>query len=129
MFFMLLVAPAMLSFLVMFNKEVLNVSSYFDFARYISFVTLMMLVFGIAFQTPIAVFFLNRTGIVPLHVFKQIRRYVILGIVIVSAAVTPGSDLVSLFSLSISMYLLYELGILMSWVAQRRAKARESQST
>ena len=124
LFFMLFIAPAMLGFLILFNKQVLNVSSYFDFARYISFVTLMMLVFGIAFQTPAAVFFLNRTGLVPLAVFKKIRKYVILGIVIVAAAVTPGSDLVSLSSLSISMYLLYELGILLCWFAQRRDKTR-----
>jgi sec-independent protein translocase protein TatC len=124
MFFILLIAPAMLGFLVMFNKQVLNVSSYFDFARYISFVTLMMLIFGIAFQTPIAVYFLNRTGLVPLNTFKQARKYVILGIVIVAAAATPGSDLVSLSSLSIAMYVLYELGILLCWIAERRAKSR-----
>lgn len=123
LFFILFIAPAMLSFLVMFNKQVLNVSSYFDFARYISFVTLMMLVFGIAFQTPVAVFFLNRTGLVALDTFKKIRRYVILGIVIIAAAATPGSDLVSLFSLSISMYVLYEFGIFLCWLAQRRAKS------
>lgn len=122
MFFLFFIAPVMLAFLVMFNKQVLNVSSYFDFARYISFVTLMMLIFGIAFQTPIAVYFLNRTGLVPLAVFKKARKYVILGIVIVAAAATPGSDLVSLFALSISMYLLYELGILLCRLAERRAK-------
>ena len=124
LFFIFFIAPAMLGFLVMFNKQVLNVSSFFDFARYISFVTLMMLIFGIAFQTPIAVYFLNRTGLVSLDSFRQARRYVILGIVFVAAAATPGSDLVSLFSLSISMYLLYELGILMCWLAERRAKSR-----
>jgi sec-independent protein translocase protein TatC len=120
MFFLFFIAPAMLGFLVMFNKQVLNVSSYFDFGRYISFVTLMMLIFGIAFQTPIAVYFLNRTGLVPLAGFKKARRYVILGIVIIAAAATPGSDLVSLFALSISMYVLYELGILLCWLSKRR---------
>jgi sec-independent protein translocase protein TatC len=122
LFFAFFVAPAMLSFLIMFNKQVLNVSSYFDFARYISFVTLMMLVFGIAFQTPIAVFFLNRTGLVALNTFKKIRRYVFLGIVVVAAAATPGSDLVSLSSLTASMYILYEFGLLLCWIAQKRTK-------
>jgi sec-independent protein translocase protein TatC len=127
LFFNFLIAPAMLSFLVMFNKQVLNVSSFFDFGRYISFMTLMMVVFGISFQTPIAVFFLNRTGLVPLDTFKKIRRYVILGIVIIAAAVTPGSDLISLFSLSGSMYILYELGILLCWLAKRKANSRPAQ--
>jgi sec-independent protein translocase protein TatC len=84
-----------------------------------------MLIFGIAFQTPVAVYFLNRTGLVPLSAFRQTRRYVILGIVFVAAAATPGSDLVSLFSLSISMYLLYELGILLCWLSERRAQRKK----
>jgi Sec-independent protein secretion pathway component TatC len=51
---------------------------------------------------------------------------VILGIVIIAAAATPGSDLVSLFSLSISMYVLYELGILLCWLAEHRAKSNRA---
>jgi len=124
LFFILLIATPMLTFLVMFNKEVLGVSSFFDFSRYISFITLMMLVFGIAFQTPIAVFFLNRIGLVAIETYKKIRRYVVLGIVIVAAAATPGSDLISLSSLSISMYVLYELGIIMCSIAEKRKKLK-----
>lgn len=126
LFFAFVISPAMLSFLIMFNTKFLHASSQFSFPDYISFVTLMMLIFGLAFQTPIAVFFLNRTGIIPLDAFRKARKYVILGIVILAAAATPGSDLVSLFSLSISMYLLYELGILMCRLAERRAKSHSA---
>ncbi|MFH1369766.1 MAG: twin-arginine translocase subunit TatC [Planctomycetota bacterium] len=125
LFFAFLISPAMLSFLIMFNTKFLHASSLFSFPDYISFVTLMMLIFGIAFQTPVAVYFLNRTGIVPLDAFKKARKYVILGIVIVAAAATPGSDLVSLFALSLSMYLLYELGILLCWLTERRVNRQK----
>jgi Sec-independent protein secretion pathway component TatC len=42
----------------MFNKQVLGVDSNFTFQNYVSFITVMMLIFGVAFQTPIAIFFL-----------------------------------------------------------------------
>jgi len=81
----------------------------------------MMLVFGLAFQTPIAIFFLNKTGLISIAALRSSRRYVILGIVIVAAAVIPGSDVISLFALSIPMYLLFELGIFLSYLSNRKS--------
>jgi sec-independent protein translocase protein TatC len=122
LFFVFIIAPLTLRFLVLFNKSVLGVTSNFTFKNYVSFVSTMMLVFGLAFQTPIAIFFLNKTGLVSVEALCKSRRYVVLGVVIVAAAATPGSDLVSLFALSIPMYLLFELGILLSYFANRRKR-------
>ena len=122
LFFVFIIAPLTLRFLVMFNKSVLGVTSNFTFKNYVSFVATMMLVFGLAFQTPIAIFFLNKTGLVSIEALRKSRKYVVLGIVFVAAAATPGSDLVSLFALSIPMYLLFELGILLSYFANRRKR-------
>ncbi|MGD0078481.1 MAG: twin-arginine translocase subunit TatC, partial [Sedimentisphaerales bacterium] len=113
-----------LKVLMVFNEEVLAAQSSFTFQQYVSFVTTMMLMFGLTFQTPIVIFCLNRTGIVSLDAFRRSRRFAILAIVIIASVITPGGDLISLFSLSIPMYLLYELGILLSWIAERRAKSR-----
>ncbi len=122
LFFVFIIAPLTLRFLVLFNKSVLGVTSNFTFKNYVSFVSTMMLVFGLAFQTPIAIFFLNKTGLVSVEALCKSRKYVVLGVVIVAAAATPGSDLVSLFALSIPMYLLFELGILLSYFANRRKR-------
>jgi sec-independent protein translocase protein TatC len=122
LFFVFIIAPLTLRFLVHFNKSVLGVTSNFTFKNYVSFVATMMLVFGLAFQTPIAIFFLNKTGLVSVEALCKSRKYVVLGVVIVAAAATPGSDLVSLFALSIPMYLLFELGILLSYFANRRKR-------
>jgi sec-independent protein translocase protein TatC len=120
LFFVFMIAPFTLRFLVMFNKSVLGVTSNFTFRNYVSFVTTMMLVFGVAFQTPIAIFFLNKTGLVSIAALRKSRKYVFLAIVVIAAAATPGSDLISLFALTIPMYLLFELGILLSYFANRR---------
>ena len=114
MFFVFVIAPVTLKFLVMFNEEMLSVDSNFTFQNYVSFITVMMLVFGLAFQTPIAIFFLNKTGLVSINGLRSSRKFVLLGIVVIAAVVTPGSDLFSLFALAIPLYLLFELGILLS---------------
>jgi len=121
LFFIFVIAPITIQFLVMFNREFLGVASNFTFKDYVSFINVMMLVFGLAFQTPIAIFFLNKTGLISIAALRSSRRYVILGIVIVAAAVIPGSDVISLFALSIPMYLLFELGIFLSYLSNRKS--------
>jgi sec-independent protein translocase protein TatC len=128
LFFIFGVAPVTLKFLVMFNKDILGVDSNFTFQNYVSFIAVMMLVFGITFQTPILVFVLNKTGLVSLQTLYKSRRFVILSIVIIAAVVTPGSDLFSLFTLAIPMYLLFELGVLLSFISNRKKNKIESGS-
>jgi sec-independent protein translocase protein TatC len=118
LFFIVVVGPLTLGFLVRINNF-LSLSSQFSFRLYIAFVTRLMLVFGIAFQTPTAIFFLNRTGIVSLKALSRSRKYIVLLIVIVAAMATP-PDVVSQIALAIPLYLLFELGILLSYFASRR---------
>jgi len=120
LFFIFVIAPVTLQFFVLFNKKFLRVSSNFTFANYISFVSTLMLVFGLAFQSPIAIFVLNRTGLTSIAALRNSRKYVFLGTVIVAASVIPGSDAFSLFALAIPVYLLYELGILLCRFVPRR---------
>ncbi len=128
LFFMFIVAPVTLTFLIQFNEDVLNVRSQFTFAYYISFITLLTLVFGIAFQTPIAIYFLHRTGIVSTRALKKSRRYVILTTVIVAAIATPSPDPISQITLAVPLYLLFELGLLLGTIADHRQKKRNPSS-
>ena len=125
LFFLMVVAPLTLKFLVKFNQRVLGVSSNFTFANYISFVTMLMLVFGVAFQTPVAIFFLNKTGLVSIQALRRSRKFVIIGIFVVAAMATP-PDVVSQVTLAIPLYALFELGILLSWLSERRKKRLEA---
>ena len=81
-----------------------------------------MLVFGIAFQTPIAIFILTRTGLVTIATIKSVRKYVFLGTFVVSAFVTP-PDVISQVTLAIPLYALFELGLFLSYLADRKKKA------
>ncbi len=121
LFFIIIVAPLTLKFLVGFNQTMLGVNSQFTFQNYISFITHLMLVFGLAFQTPTAIFFLNRTGMVSLKALSRSRKFVLLAVFVVSAMVTP-PDVVSQVTLAVPLYLLFELGILISYLANRRKR-------
>ena len=87
--------------------------SAFDFTEYVSFVTTLAFVFGIAFQMPLAIFFLNKAGLVSVTQLTTSRKYVLLGIVVVAAMATP-PDVISQVTLALPLYLLFELGIILS---------------
>jgi len=119
LFFLLVVAQLCLGFFIKFS-DVLNIDRNWTLQYYVSFITHLMLVFGLAFQTPTAIFFLNRTGLVSLKTLSNSRKYVILVIVIVAAMATP-PDVVSQIALAVPLYALFELGILLSYLAGRKS--------
>ncbi len=120
LFFLFVVAPLSLRFFLAFG-DLVGVAANWTLEKYISFVTILMLVFGLAFQTPIAILILVRTGLVPLKTLRSVRKYVVLGTVIVSAVVTP-PDVISQITLAIPLYALYELGMLLAHLAHTRAE-------
>jgi len=89
-----------------------------DINNYLDFVLTMFFCFGLAFEVPVAVVLLVVMGIVPLEKLKKNRGYVLIGIFILAALLTP-PDAISQVSLAIPMYLLYEGGILMARLLTR----------
>ena len=84
-----------------------------DITSYLDFAMQMFFAFGLAFEVPIAVVLLVITGIVRLEKLKANRGYVLVGVFIVSAMVTP-PDALSQCVMAIPMYLLYEGGLIMA---------------
>ena len=104
------VLPFAVGFLLSFTDDTLvgNLAAgpYFDF------VTTMFLAFGLILEFPILLYGLSRVGIITSQRLTSSRRYIILGISIFAAVVTPGGDLVSPFVLGGTMYVLFELTVL-----------------
>jgi sec-independent protein translocase protein TatC len=82
-----------------------------DIEQYFGFVLTLFMVFGIAFEVPVAVVVLVRIGVVSVAQLRAARGYFIVGAFIVAAVVTP-PDVISQLALAIPMCLLYEIGIL-----------------
>ena len=89
-----------------------------DITQYLDFVITMSLCFGVAFEVPVAVVLLVVTGIVSLEKLKAGRGYVLIGIFIIAAVLTP-PDAVSQCIMAIPMYLLYEGGMLMARILMK----------
>jgi len=95
-----------------------------DMAEYVSFVMMVVLVFGLAFETPIATVLTVWTGLTTTERLAKARPYVFLGAFVIGMLLTP-PDVISQTILAIPVYLLYELGILMSRVFRPSAAAEE----
>ena len=69
------------------------------------------LVAGVAFQLPVALYLTTRMGLTNAKMLASKRKFVILGIFVLAAVLTP-PDVVSQLALGLPMILLYEIGIL-----------------
>ena len=100
-----------LDFLFQFNAT-MGISPDPRVNEYIGFVMLLPLGFGVAFQLPLVMLFLNRFGIISISAFLSKWRIAILVISIVSMLLTP-QDPMSMALMAIPLTLLYFIGILM----------------
>lgn len=89
------------------------VTTHFKIGEYLSFVLVLTIAFGLAFQLPLVVLFLARSGIVPVETFRKYRKVAILVIVFIAGMLAP-PDLLSHLMLSGPMILLFELGLLLA---------------
>jgi sec-independent protein translocase protein TatC len=116
-----LVLPTVFGFLAMLTPE--GVAMAPDVSRYLDFVLVILLAFGLSFELPVAVVVLVLLGVVSPAQLREARGYVIVGVFILAAIITP-PDVVSQLMLAIPMCLLYELGIL-AGAMLRPAKAAD----
>jgi sec-independent protein translocase protein TatC len=98
-----------------------------DIAAYLDFITKIFLAFGLAFEVPIATVLVVWTGLTTPEKLGKARPYVFLMAFIIGMFLTP-PDVISQTLLAVPVYLLYELGILMSklFVRQRSRKPDEA---
>ena len=106
-----LILPFAMSFLLGFETPDLQALITAD--NYFGFVGTLFLAFGLTMEFPIVLVLLSKVGIITSRRLSSSRRYVILGIAIFAAAVTPGGDIVSPAVLGLVMYALYELSIVL----------------
>lgn len=109
--------PKALEFLVDIGGD--DLETIFSPARYLGLVTFMMLAFGLAFEFPVVLVFLQLARIVPSRKLRRWRRGVGVGIFVFVAVVTPSQDPYSLFALAVPMYLFYELAIVAGRLLKR----------
>lgn len=82
----------------------------------------LLLIFGVMFELPLVLYLVGRGGILSAKFLRKWRKAAVLGAVVFAAVLTP-PDVVSQLILAVPLYVLYEFGILLCAVGERRSKA------
>jgi sec-independent protein translocase protein TatC len=110
------VFPVVFGFMSAHTPE--GVAMMTDIDKYLSFALGMFVAFGVTFEVPVIVVVLNRMGVVKLKQLRDGRSYVIVGAFVVAAVVTP-PDVLSQVMMALPLWLLYEVGIVMSMLVNK----------
>jgi sec-independent protein translocase protein TatC len=87
--------------------------------KYLSFVSLMTVAFGVAFEFPVVLMFLLLARVLTTRQLRRWRRPAAVIIVVFAAVITPSQDPYSLFFMAVPMYIFYEMSIIIGRVLKR----------
>lgn len=96
-----------------------------DITQYLDFVLMMFLAFGVAFEVPVALVLLVYTGLVKIETLKENRGYVVIGIFVIAAILTP-PDALSQIAMALPMWALYEGGLIMARILSKAKLAERA---
>ncbi|KEY90755.1 sec-independent protein translocase protein [Candidatus Photodesmus katoptron] len=114
-----IIFPIMFTFFTQISIE--NVKFTIDISNYLDFVLALFLIFGVAFQIPVAITILCWTDIFKPKNLQEKRPYILVSSFVIGMLLTP-PDIISQTLLAIPMYLLFEIGLLSSKFITKRLK-------
>ncbi len=106
-----------------------NLATAYSPSKYFQLITYMMLAFGVGFEFPIILVFLQLVGVLKPEQLAKVRRFAIVGIAVLVAVATPSADPISMLALMVPMVIFYEVSIIVARVLLRRRKAAEAVAT
>lgn len=116
------VFPPVLNFLLGFNVR-MGITAQIRISEWINFAVLMPLLFGISFQLPLVMLFLNKINVFQTPDYREKRRLAILAIAFLAMLLTPTPDPFSMLLMMGPMVGLYELGILLCEFTKEKTEA------
>jgi sec-independent protein translocase protein TatC len=93
---------------------------------YISFVTLMLVIFGAAFELPLLVVMANFAGVLSAKILRKSQRVAIFLIFLFAAVATPSTDPYTMCAMAIPMVVLFEAAVAIAIVHDRRKARRQA---
>jgi sec-independent protein translocase protein TatC len=113
------IIPMSIDFFLRMSTD--QVQPMFSFANYLSYCGSLIISFGIVFQLPMVIILLSQLNLVTSRTFRKHRKFFILGVVLLSAILTP-PDIISQFLMSGPLIILYEFSILVARIIERKRK-------
>jgi sec-independent protein translocase protein TatC len=114
------VLPSGITFLLGYGTG--HIKAMISVQRFVVFCSAMLFAFGVTFEVPIILLMLNKLGLVKSRMLVRTRRYAILVITIASALITPTPDVYNMMLLAVPTYVLFEIGILLMKLSERKEK-------
>ena len=121
-----LVFPLVFGFFTRVAPEGVTVMT--DISKYLDFVMTLFLAFGIAFEVPIATIILVATGVTTVDKLAKMRGFVLVGAFAIGMLLTP-PDVISQTLLALPMWVLFEIGLLMSRFLLPHRNSSEDEET
>src|SRR6266516_2513068 len=110
-----LILPAAVKFLIAFGGD--TVQQRWSFAEYADTATTLLFWMGLAFELPLAIFFLCKLRVLNVQRLRSLRKYVLVGAFIIGAIITPTPDPFNQTLVSLPLYFLFEIGLLLARLA------------
>lgn len=120
-----ILAPLSINFLSNYQLDP-SIANEFDITSYISTLSMLVLASAVMFQLPVVIYFLSRAGLVTSGMLKTYRRHAIVGILVLSALITP-PDVISQLLIAMPILVLYEIGIFIAKRLERQKREDEEE--
>jgi sec-independent protein translocase protein TatC len=117
--------PVMFQFFAQFQQA--SLEQNITIGPYMAVVTRTLLGFGIVFELPVVMLVLSAVGVLSTDTMRKGRRWAIVIITVVASFITPGDVVILTVFLIVPLLLLYELGIVLSRMVERRREKNEEQ--
>jgi len=115
-----ILSPFSISFLA--GYEVAGIMATPTLSSYVNYMVMFTLPIGLIFELPIVVYFLTKVGLLTPAFMRKHRRLAFMLTLIVAAIITP-ADAITMFLVALPLYILYEVGILVSARALKKYEA------
>jgi sec-independent protein translocase protein TatC len=115
-----LVIPTGVQFLIAYKSDVLQ--PMITISSYLSFVTTLIVSFGLVFELPVAIGFLTKIGVFNSKMLRDQWRFAVVIIFIAAAALTPGPDIFSQLIMATPLLVLYGVSIIVAMLIEKRRK-------
>lgn len=119
-----IISPLSINFLANYNISD-TIQNQITISSYLSTVATLTIGCGVIFELPILIYILSRMGMMTPAFMRSSRRYASVIILIIAAVVTPTTDLLTMFTVSFPLFLLYEISIMISGRVERKRKKAE----
>ena len=107
----LLVFPFTFRFLTEYELSA-AIQNQIDLSSYIGNFVMLVMVMGIVFEMPLLAWVLSCLGLITKSFLRQYKSYAVVGLMVLSAIITPSGDPFSMMLVAVPLYLLYEMSIL-----------------